>query len=118
MDDFSTYPCKICDRDMEGLSRNANPSRKNEMDWTCKSQDDHHFSYRVLDEKIIKMRIRLTEPGRDGALRLKIHYDLGFSEVWTKAGSSHRIKINSIVVPDFSDLEKLKNKIKTYLVFG
>jgi hypothetical protein len=103
-------------------------------DFSCAQKEDHHFSYRVVEENMIleeggwsfsavgrfkmtKMRIRLFD--EDGsALRLKMHYDKGYSEVWTVPNSPNRIKINSIVIPDFGDLPKLRNKIKTYLVFG
>ena len=106
------YNCKICGREME----KSKMSRTGYLDRSCKSQDDHHFSYRTRDDDIIKMRIRLLDGNI--SLRLKIHYDLNYSEAWTVAGSNNRIHINSIVVPDFSDLDKLKNKIRTMLVFG
>lgn len=120
--------CLICQGEMR-------PHHRVEYsDYACAQKEDHHFSYRVVEEnmsledggwsfspvgqfKMTKMRIRFTEV--DGSsLRLKMHYDKGYSEVWTVANSPNRIRINSIVIPDFDDIPKLKNKIKTYLIFG
>jgi hypothetical protein len=96
--------------------------------------EDHHFSYRIQEKSrfidagagypatgysefiMTKMRIRLTD--EDGlSLRLKMHYDLGYSEVWSKANAP-RIKINQIIVPNFNQLDVLKNKIKILLTFS
>lgn len=104
-------------------------------DYYCGKNDNHHFCYRIVKEdlfieinndwsfseinktKMIKLRIRLLD--EDGAaIRLKIHYDKGYSEVWKIANSTDRVIINSIVIPDFNDMIKLKNKMKTFLVFG
>lgn len=84
-------------------------------DYTCR-QDDHMLSYRVQNNSMIKLRIRFGEG--DSKLHLKVHYDEGYSEVWKFSKSVNRIRINKIVVPDFTDIEKLKNKIKMCLVFG
>jgi hypothetical protein len=77
--------------------------------------DDHHLTIRFVNDKLIKMRLRFTEP--DGRLHLKVHYDEGYSEVWGKP-DSERIKIPQVIDVDFSDIPKLKNKIRTYLVFS
>lgn len=104
------YQCLICNREME-ISH-----KLMYVDYYCNKQDDHHFAWRVKDNSLAKLRIRFT----DGTtkLHLKVHYDEGYSEVWTKAKSDNRLKINAIVAPDFTDLDKLKNKIRTLLVFG
>lgn len=84
-------------------------------DYVC-SQSEHHFSYRVVDHRMVKLRVRFG--AGEHKLHLKVHYTQDFSEVWSRSKSTHRIRINHIIVPDFSDVEKLKNKIKTCLVFG
>lgn len=84
-------------------------------DYVC-SQEQHHLSYRVANHRMVKLRIRLGTG--EHKLHLKVYYTEGVSDVWSRSKSTHRIRINHIIVPDFSDLEKLKNKIKTCLVFG
>lgn len=102
--------CMICDKKMEG-NHNVDYS-----DYTCRWQEDHHLSYRVRDNMMIILRIRFSSP-EGQHLRLKIHYDLKYSEVWS-APKSKRVRIDHIIVPNFTCLEVLKNKIKTCLVFG
>lgn len=108
--------CLICQQKLQ--YRNYVPVFN---DYYC-NQEDHHLSYRVKEDLngdyiMTKMRIRLTDEN-DSVVRLKIHYDLGYSEVWKLANSIDRIRIDSIVIPDFTDLAKLKNKLKTFIVFG
>ena len=92
-------------------------------DYSCKTTEDHHYSFRLIEDidacnfKMSKERIRLTDESGE-ALRLKMHHDKGYSEVWSVANSPNRIRIDSIIVPNYKDIPKLKNKIKTYLVFG
>lgn len=84
-------------------------------DYSC-SQDEHHFSYRVANHRMVKLRVRFGTG--EHKLCLKVYYTEGVSDVWSRSKSTHRIRINHIIVPDFSNLEKLKSKIKTCLVFG
>ena len=106
------------------------------VDYFC-TQDDHHFSQRirtswpnppgsgstelvngfyvpVWGREMVKLRVQFLN--KHERLALKVHYDEGYSEVWTTAKST-RFKINQIVIPNFEDIEKLKNKIRTILVF-
>lgn len=123
------YFCPVCSCEMEGYHC------VEYSDYSCAKKEDHHYSFRVVEEEVFvasgndhptesftqrvitKTRIRFTE--LDGKIvRLKVHYDLGYSEIWTKISSSHRLRIRHLVPMDFTDVEKLKNKLKTYLVFG
>lgn len=88
------------------------------VDYCCKISDDHHYSFRVKEDGgMTKERIRFTEENGE-VLRLKVYYDKGYTEVWSKANSVNRIRIDHLIVPDFTNIPKLKNKIKTFLVFG
>jgi hypothetical protein len=101
--------CLVCHQEM---------SVTHELLWSeyfC-SQPDHHFYYRVSNHRMTTLRVRFGEG--DKKMFLKVYYHAGCSEVWSRSRSINRIKINRIIVPDFTDLDKLKNKIKTYLVFG
>ena len=104
------FQCLVCNKEMEVAHKIAF------IDHFCNKSDDHHFSWRIKDNRLLKLRIRF-EDGKE-RLCLKVHYDESYSEVWSKAKSDNRIRINQIVIPDFSDIEKLKNKIRTLLVFG
>lgn len=89
------------------------------VDYVCgafapNSTPDHYFTMRIRHNAMIKLHIVFYKEN----LYLKVHYDEKYSEVWANANSTLRIRINQIVVPDFADLAKLKNKIKTLLVFG
>lgn len=84
-------------------------------DYVC-AQDEHHFSYRVIDDHITIMRLRLGEG--DNRLHLRVFYREKYSEVWRKSGTLNRLRINHIIIPDFTNLDKTANKLKTYLVFG
>ncbi len=104
------YQCLVCNKDMMMAHRIAF------VDYYCNGQDDHHFSWRIKNDQLLKLRIRFESKGE--RLCLKVHYDEKYSEVWSKAKTSNRIRINQIVVPDFMDIEKLKNKIRMMLVFS
>ena len=101
------YHCSVCDREMHPEHRISY------IDHFC-DQNDHEFSIRVKDETVRILRLRLiNHPER---LSIKVYYDEGHSEVWTRTGSQ-RFIINQIVLLDFSDIEKLKNKLRFLLTF-
>lgn len=114
------YQCLVCGKDMEGFHKLAYE------DHTCNKSNDHQLSLRIVNDFWMDGSIQMKTPRMTKLriafyrerLHLKIHYDDKYSEVWAKANSPHRIRINQIVTPDFSNIEKLKNKIKTLLVFG
>jgi hypothetical protein len=78
-------------------------------------QKDHSLTYRVRNGVFAKIRIGFR--GKGEQLHLKVHYDEGYSEVWTWHNSP-RTRINQVVYTDFSDVPKLKDKIKTLLLFA
>jgi hypothetical protein len=104
------YQCLVCGREMVLHHKIIF------MDYSCNTEDDHHFSWRIKDNSLAKLRVRFMS--KDEQLYLKIHYDDKCSEVWSRSKPNNRIKINQIVVPDFMDLDKLKNKIRMLLVFS
>lgn len=83
-------------------------------DYVC-WRDDHSLAYRVRGNVFVKIRIGFR--GKGEQLHLKIHYDEGYSEVWTW-NDLPRVRINQVVYTDFSNLDKLKDKIKTLLLFA
>lgn len=109
---MENFQCLVCNQEMESKNQIAY------TDYFCKNFDDHHLTCRIRNGNMIKLRIRFREGSE--RLCLKIHYDDKYSEVWSKSNVAQedRLKIDSIIVPDFSNIEKLKNKIRTILVFG
>lgn len=105
------FNCLVCGKTMKMEHQIAY------IDYSCilSARDDHHFSWRIVHGNLAKLRVRF----KDGHERLvlKIHYDEGYSEVWTTT-ESVRLKINQIIIPNFEDIESLKNKIRTILVFS
>ena len=126
--------CLVCGKEMEDhhkisyIDYNCVDHKCNDIDYTRNElrKSDHQLTLRIAYEewmdgsiqmrtpKLVKLRIAFYRE----RLHLKVHYDDKYTEVWGKVNSSHRTRINQIVVPDFSNIDKLKNKIKTLLVFG
>ena len=111
------FDCLLCGKEMEIRHRISY------IDYHCAMEADHHFAWRIakvlpleLNWQLLILRVKLMTG--DENLYLKLHYDEGYSEVWSKDRTTERIKINSIIYPDFVDLEKLKNKLRTILVFS
>lgn len=109
MNPTEKYQCLVCGDEMQMAHFIKY------VDHVCKKHDDHHFSWRLMNDSLAKLRIRF-QTGSE-RLCLKVHYDEKYSEVWT-GGKSERIRINQIIIPNFEDIEKLKNKIRTILVFS
>ncbi len=109
---MENFYCLICGHEMKSRDKVTH------LDYVCNGFDDHHLSWRMVGDNLSKLRIRFQDEHE--RLCLQIYYDDKYSEVWSKPGTDtdHRIKVNQIIVPDFTDLEKLKNKIRTILVFG
>ena len=108
MNKLQNFNCLVCNNLMK---RKYNITY---IDHSCHIWTDHHFSWRIVNDNISKLRIRFSDDNE--RLCLKVHYDEGYSEVWTSSNST-RLKINQIIVTNFEDIEKLKNKIRTILVF-
>lgn len=111
---MENYQCLVCGNDMELHHQIAY------LDYSCNKHPDHRLTMRVvhnvmMDTKsLAKLRVAFDKE----RLHLKIHYDQKYSEIWAKNNTGQRIKINHIIVPDFTDIEKLKDKIRTLLVFS
>jgi hypothetical protein len=111
--------CPICQKQM------SKHNMIKYIDHECK-RENHFYGKRIIKDDVTKVKIRFTEP--DGEkLYIKFNYDNDLTEVWSiKPGiletehikNKQRIPIVGTFVPDLSDLEKLKQKIKTYLIFS
>ncbi len=102
-------------------------------DYFCKKYD-HFFSERlsdvkdengnfIMDEngKCVKelSKVKLSLRDHNGEkLYLKINYDEGNSQVWTKNSKTHRHVINKTIIPNYDDRESIIRKIKTFILFA
>lgn len=103
--------CYICQQEMRV------DDRINYHDHSCSPRwDDHHLSIRIKDGRMTKLRLRFNDEN-DKRLHLKVHYDEGYTEVWADAETAHII-INRLIDLDFSDLVKLRHKLRTYITFS
>lgn len=111
--------CPICQRQLTKSPCLSTP-QSTVIDYFCHpSMMDHHYGERLRNGQLCKMKIRLTDQYTDERMFLRIDFDEGHSHVWTKQDDQkNRIVINHTFMPDFSQIEKLKAKIQTYLIFS
>jgi hypothetical protein len=88
-------------------------------DYECyPALDDHHYAERFImnDKRIIRVRLG-QESNR---MVVKINFDKGITEVWRGPPvlNPRKTIINQTFTPDFSDLDKLREKFMTYLLFS
>lgn len=106
--------CPICQRELSRVSDET----QIESIYGCTNRPkdsitDHYYGYKILGDELISSKVRI------GNLVIQILYREGISKVWTfGAEESKKVKINFILEPDFSDLEKIKRKIRTLLTFS
>lgn len=105
--------CPVCQRQL----RKELKTKHTEYDCFPPKSDHHYVRREALDGQLLKMKIRI---GSDkDRLYIKINFDEGFSQVWTDPDDDEaRIKINHVFEPDLTDLEALRQKIRTYMVFS
>jgi hypothetical protein len=105
--------CPICKREL------TKEHKIKHVDYHCyPPKSDHHYSERetITGEKL-KVKIRIGS-GED-RLFLKVNYDESYSQVWTDPDDDDaRIRINHAFEPDVSDLDALRKKLRTYMVFS
>lgn len=99
--------------------------KRDYTDYACyKSSDIHSYRVRLFSGLPLLLKVRLTcnEPKIGNRLFLKMNFQKGISQVWQldmdQKTKSERITINHVFAPDWSQIDKLKNKIRTYLVFS
>lgn len=85
------------------------------QDYACNSHSDHHvYVCCVINDLIVREQVRLYENGIP--LNINVSYEQNKTELWAGFHRGARVKIDRLFIPDFSDLDKLKEKIKFYLL--
>lgn len=78
---------------------------------------EHHYAMRVKDDNILMIKIRVSP--RTRKIYLKIDYVNQYFEVWTPPDDViNRLRFDVVPKLNFDDLEKLENKLSTYLVMA
>ena len=108
--------CPVCNQEMRKEDADAQSTAYSYEEFACR-QDSHFVMSRLVKEELVKIKVRFTEPSGE-KLFLKIEYDKGMCEVWGKTSSNDHVVIPHTFTPDFSDLTRLKQKIRTYLVLS
>lgn len=112
------HNCPICQKQLERINKIKY------IDYQC-AGEEHYYGKRIKDSVLTAVKIRFKES--DGSkLYIKFYYDTNVTEVWSKKpldqtdqySKQNRIPIDRTFVPDFTDLDKIKQKIKTYLLFS
>lgn len=106
----SNMKCPIC----LSLMRLDNKTEYDNYD--CSKNSDHYLSQRLFKGEKMKLKIKLNELNGD-RYHLLINYDAGTSEVWMynqSSGKTEKIIVKNVNEPDFTNLDKLKLKIRTY----
>ena len=109
--------CPICQNKMEEDQR-MQGEKLLYSDYRCfPSQPDHHYCERISGQDILKLKVRIST--NDERWFLKINFDDGFSEIWTKpSDETSRVRINHTFTPNLQDLDGLLKKLKTYITFS
>lgn len=104
--------CPICKNTLSV----SDTSTQSYADYHC-NHKDHFFAKRMMMGQLIKVKLRV--PDKDNPpLYIKVNFDDNSTQVWKKHSTIPRINIDHACKLDFSDLDKIKNKIKTYLLFS
>lgn len=105
--------CPICQRKL------TKDDKIKYVDYHCSPvKEDHHYIVRERKGVQLKVKIRLSDAV--GHVYLKINFDEGYLQAWTKPGTEgeDRTRVDQIFYPDFTQIEKLREKIRTYLLFS
>lgn len=116
----STRNCPICFKELS-----KDKWSKHHQDFSCR-QKDHGFFVRLFNNNLLKLKIRFPKNKNEvsgNQLIIKINYDLNTTEIWEAGVPAYSEEAyNKITLPasfhsDFSDLQKLRNKVKSYILF-
>lgn len=108
--------CKICESEL--IQSIKTIKNIHYHDYKCNENLDHHlYIEREIDGELITLKVRLSLDNED--IIFKINYNECITEIWnTRSEYPEKIIINTILNPDYSDLNKLKSKIKTFIAFS
>lgn len=105
--------CPICKEHLVPVDSSSNTYN----DYHCTTGKNHFFAKRLAMGQLLKVKLRLPDQG-NSYLYMKVNFDENSTQVWKKSSEKQRINIDHATSLDFSDIEKIKNKIKTYLLFS
>jgi hypothetical protein len=94
------------------------------QDYICRNDIEHHtyiYRYDYHANQIDQIKLRFTEKNGN-KIYFKAYVNQNRSEIWFRANDENyyqnRIDIDCVLKLDFSDLVKLKQKLKSYIIFS
>lgn len=105
--------CPICNQSME---KEDSSDQQLYSDFHCR-RGSHFFAKRIQDGQLTKIKIKILDES-NSYLYMKINFDEGTTQVWKKTSKDTRVNIDHACHLDLSNLDKIKSKIKTYLLFS
>lgn len=119
-DNNISIPRNICPICKQRMSRDLNSNNKYYHDFLCKGKEDHFFASRIQDGKVTKIKVKILDD--DYYLFMKVNFDENNTQVWRKkvnaVSDDNRVQVEHAREIDLSSKDKIKNKIKTYLLFS
>jgi len=106
--------CPFCLQELQPRTLCSSYYKTEYTDYFCNTLG-HLFSERYVNNKLSILKIKVIE--HKISYNIKIYFDSGYTEVWKGDILSPRIKINTTFMPDLNKINKIKNKIKTLLIF-
>lgn len=111
------HACPICHRDL------TMEHKITHINYHCYPPAvDHHYAKRVVRDNLTQIKVRYRDDSGKKFF-FKIDYLTGITEIWSAASGQvidkeDRVKINQILDTDFTDKDKMIQKLKTYLTFA
>lgn len=103
--------CPICNREL------TESKDTKHTDYSCyPPKKDHHYAERFVEEIKTAIKVRLSPP--EGRIFFKIYYERQCMDIWTVPEQREKILVNHLFEPDFTDVQGLFHKMKTYLLFS
>lgn len=107
--------CPICER---LLTKNRDPLNDENVVYNCQpSMSNHHYCEAYEGEKLAITKVRISIVS---TVFLKSYILAGYSEIWSVPDQeqSKKVRLDYIINPDFSNLEKLEHKLRTYMMLS
>lgn len=108
------HNCPICNSPL--IEEEVYPAQLGDKDFICR-KENHFLAKRVKstgETSILKFRLK---EGNE-KLFIKLNYKSNHTSIWTKPNEVRPIRVPGLIALDLSNIHKLKQKIKTYLLFS
>ena len=109
----SSHNCPIC----KNILTDDDAFDKIYQDLSCRSNKNHFYGIRLKNNETIVIKYRFSENNIN--FHTKIDFESNNLVIWRRPGlSKNFLQTTENIKLDFSNVEKLNRKIKTYLLFS